>query len=91
MSVYVINYDLKAPGRDYQPLYDAIKTFKWCHILESCWLIDTNKPASEIRDILKSKVDGNDEIFVARLGHEWATNFSDQATEWLKSSDRSWG
>jgi len=91
MAIMAINYDLKAPGRDYQPLYDAIKTYTWCHILESCWLVDTQKTAAEVRDHLKAKVDGNDEIFVARLQGNWATSFSDQATDWLKSPSRNWG
>lgn len=90
MAVLCINYDLKVPGRDYQPLYDAIKTYTWCHILDSCWLIDTQKTASQVRDHLKGHVDGNDEVFVATLKGAWATTFSDQATEWLKSPSRNW-
>lgn len=90
MSVIIINYDLKTPGRDYQPLYDAIKAYTWCHILDSCWLIDTTKTTAQVRDHLKGKVDANDQIFVARLRHDWATSFSDTATEWLKSPNRTW-
>lgn len=90
MSVLSINYDLKKPGRDYEPLYEAIRSYSWCRILESCWLIDTQKTTGQVRDHLKSKVDSNDEIFVVRLRKDWATNFSDKTTEWLKSSSRTW-
>ena len=90
MAVLIINYDLKKPGRDYNPLYDAIKTYTWCHILDSCWLVDTAKTTAQVRDHLKTKVDTNDEIFVARLRQDWATTFSDKATEWLKSPNRTW-
>ena len=91
MSVLSITYDLKAPGRDYKPLYDAIKTYTGCHALDSCWLIDTQKTTEQVRDHLNGKVDGNDEIFVVKLRQDWATNFRDQATEWLKSPNRTWG
>ena len=90
MAIMVINYDLKAPGRNYQPLYDAIETYTHCTILESCWLVDTTKNAEEVRDHLKGKMDSNDEVFVARLSKNWGTNFKDQATKWLKSQNRNW-
>lgn len=91
MSVLSVNYDLKAPGRDYGPLHEAIKTYTWCHVLDSCWLIDTQKSTTEVRDHLNGKMDPNDEVIVFKLRHDWATNFSDQATEWLKSPSRTWG
>ena len=91
MAVLSINYDLRSPGQDYQGLYNAIKSYgAWCQMLESCWLIDTQASASVVRDHLMGEVDTNDEIFVARLIQEWATNFSDQTTEWLKSPSRTW-
>lgn len=90
MAVLAINYDLKAPGRNYQPLYDAIKSYNYCKILDSCWLIDTANSTSSVRDHLKGCVDGNDEIFVVQLRQNWATSFTDSATDWLKSPSRSW-
>ena len=90
MSVILISYDLKAPGRDYNPLYEAIKTYTWCQVLESAWAIDTSKSPANVRDHLKKVVDDNDEVFVVRMRQNWATTFSDQATEWLKSPSRTW-
>lgn len=90
MSVLAINYDLKTPGKDYTQLYAAIKSYVWCHIVDSCWLIDTTKSPGEVRDHLRSYVDNNDEVFVVRLHQHWATTFKDTSTEWLQSASRTW-
>lgn len=82
-----INYDLQAPGRSYQPLYDYVKSFDgWDHLLESLWLVRTRKSPAEIRDELKRLVDANDKVAVFDVtGVAWATNFSNSQTQWLKS------
>lgn len=86
MNTIQINYDLVAPGRDYQPLYDYIKSFRgWCHLLESLWLVRTSKTAGEVRDELMRLVDSNDKVATFDVtGDSWATNFSNSQTTWLK-------
>lgn len=87
MTVHAIVYDLHEPGQEYQELYDAIKSFgDYCHILESCWLVDTEDDASEIRDKLKPHIDSNDRLMVMRKSDtypSWSTTFSSDCTEWL--------
>ena len=84
MSVIQINYDLKKPGRDYQPVYDYIKRHPWCHLLDSCWLIRTNKSPGQVIREIKAHVDRNDEVAVFDVtGVSWATNFKDDATAWM--------
>jgi hypothetical protein len=80
-----INYDLRKPGRDYQPVYDYIKSFpKWARPLDSLWLVRTSKTAGTIRDEMGKLVDTNDEVAVFDVtGVSWATNFSDSTTEWM--------
>ena len=42
MSSIIIEYDLRQPGRDYEALYNAIKSYEaWAHVTESTWLIKT--------------------------------------------------
>lgn len=42
MTLYNIDYDLRNPGRNYEPLYDAIKSYgQWAHPLDSMWIIET--------------------------------------------------
>ena len=92
MSVISINYDLREPGRDYQKLYDAIKTYgQWCHLLESCWLIDTTNTAKQIRGNLQEYIDGNDQLFAVPIKPSWAsTNLGPKKVEWLNSPNRRW-
>jgi hypothetical protein len=90
MRTIQINYDLRAPGRNYQPLYAYIEAFDgWCHLLESCWLVRTWKTAADVRDDLKRLVDANDKVATFNVtGVAWATNFSASTTEWMRSHMR---
>jgi hypothetical protein len=88
VSTIQINYDLRQPTRDYQPVYDYIKAFPgWCRLLKSCWLVRTSKTAGEVRDDLKRLVDSNDEVATFDVtGDSWATNWSDERTTWLHNN-----
>lgn len=89
MAVYCVTYDLKAPGKDYSSLHDHLKKYAYCKRLESFWLIDTQKTASQIRDDLKNVVDSNDVVFVARLQGNWASwNYG--CGDWLNDKNRKW-
>lgn len=89
MAILFVTYDLKQPGRNYQPVHDYLRTFVHCKGLESVWLLDTQKSTVEVRDALKEKVDQNDELFVVKLAQNWASlNYS--CSGWLKELSRSW-
>lgn len=89
MTVYCVTYDLNSPGQKYKEVSDYLKQFAYCKHLESFWLIDTSKTAAQIRDDLKSKVDANDMVFVARLQGSWASwNYG--CADWLNDSKRNW-
>jgi len=87
MAAKLITYDLKKPGRNYDNLHDAIKKLgSWWHCLESTWIVDTTKSASEIRDTLKSHIDTNDDLAVFSLSSGWATyGLSDECNNWLRN------
>jgi hypothetical protein len=38
MSIWSINYDLRAPGRNYEGLYKVLRSVPFAHPLESFWL-----------------------------------------------------
>lgn len=85
MSCYIISYDLRKPGRNYNSLYEAIKSYgTWAHILESLWAIVTTKSAVEIRDHLLQHMDANDGLFVVKSGTEAAWRNVICRNEWLK-------
>jgi hypothetical protein len=75
MAIYVISYDLRSSGQDYSGFYDAVeKCGKCIKPLESFFLVNSSKSASQIRDTLKEVVDRNDRIIVLKLSGEaaWA-------------------
>ena len=90
MSVLLISYTLRQPGKDYEPLWAALRKFKHCHALESAWFIDTNIGPADVRTALCKLVDQNDQIYVNRLHQHWAACRKEQCSEWLKSPERTW-
>jgi hypothetical protein len=86
MAVQLIGYDLNAPGRDYQALYDAIKQLgpvRW-HCLDSTWMVVTNLSSTQIRDALAPHIDSNDTLLVVKLDGSWGTqNMSEECNNWL--------
>lgn len=85
--IYCISYDLKQPGRDYNYLYDAIKSYGiWWHQTDSVWLIVSKDTAIDIRSKLIKYIDSNDKLFVVALKREWAAvGFNDKEYNWLNS------
>lgn len=90
MSVLVVSYDLRKPGRNYDGLYEALKQWDRCHALESFWLLDTKDDPASVRDILSKEIDAGDQLYVMRLHKHWAAHKKDGCTEWLKASGRTW-
>lgn len=70
-TVYLIIYDLRNPGRDYNTLYDAIKRLSsnWQHPLESTWFVSIlgGYTAQTIFDSLKPNIDDNDNLFIVNM------------------------
>lgn len=89
MSVYIVTYDLNAPGKNYSALYEAMEKYTRCKGLESVYFIDTNETASQVRDYLQEFVDSNDVVFVGQLVKHWASR-NLPCGDWLKASGRSW-
>lgn len=87
MPSYMVSYDLRAPGRNYQPLYDALTNAKAVKALQSLWFLDDPKPSTQVRDILRGLVDANDGILVIEITNSnWATvQLLPGAVDWLKA------
>ena len=68
MTPMIITYDLRSPGRNYDGLYKAIKSYGvWAHITESSWFVKTNDTCSQVYNKLNAQIDNNDRVFVAVL------------------------
>jgi len=89
MAILLVTYDLKQPGRNYQPLYDYFTQFNRCHGLESVWLIETNKTCVQVRDDLTRLIDSNDVTYVQRISTDWAA-FGFACGDWLNDPKRVW-
>ncbi len=87
-KVYCISYDLCTPNRNYNDLYDAIKSFgSWWHQTESVWFIISSKSAVEIRDYLLCTIDNNDKLFVIEVCKHWAgKGFLQEEYDWLNDN-----
>jgi hypothetical protein len=84
LYTYVVDYDLNKPGQKYEALYEKLKGYTWCHQLKSSWLIVASISAAQLRDDLRTVMDPNDSIFVARVsGSDWASFNSEEVNSWL--------
>lgn len=90
MSVYMVTYDLNAPGQNYRPLIEAIERYNHCKALKSAYFIDTSRPVGAVRDDLMKLIDKNDTLFVIDLKNNWGANRHTQATQWLQNTSRTW-
>lgn len=87
MSSFIVNYDLIS-NRDYSKLYEAIENYgSYAHVLESVWIVNSSSSSSDIRDNLKSYIDSDDRLFVAKLTGESAwRNLSKDVSDWIKNN-----
>lgn len=88
MNSYLISYDLIGPNRDYDSIFEKIKSYNgWARPLESVWLVKTTDSAETIRDEIYSLMDSNDKLFVIKVERVagWQ-NLSDEVTTWLHNN-----
>ena len=84
---YIVIYDLRAPGRNYNMLYDAIKSYgTWGKISESAWAIISTDSCVSIRDYLLKYLDNNDRLMVIKAGQEAAWKNAMANNDWLKTN-----
>lgn len=73
MSSKIIEYDLCTPGKNYDELYKAIKSYGvWAHITESTWFVKTTESCVQVCNKLLTHMDSNDRLFVGELTGEAA-------------------
>ncbi|MEG1256865.1 hypothetical protein [Clostridium sp.] len=82
--VYLVSYDLNTPGKNYNELYNKLKSFNsYLHPLESTWFIDTLFSAKEIFERLYPVLDSNDKLFVVKLDTQWHALLAQSNYDWL--------
>ena len=79
MNPYIITYDL-VNEKNYRALIEKIKEYPdAAHVQESVWLVHYQEQefgSREIRNNLKTVIDGDDNLFIAKLTGEAAWRFS---------------
>lgn len=88
MPVFYVNYDLRAPGRDYARTDAGIARVSSDKIrpLESCWLVSTPMNRVEIFNVLREYIDPNDRLLIFEVKcDEWiACGLDATAENWLR-------
>lgn len=93
--VYLVSYDLVGEYRDpseYVRLEQQIQRISktWFHFQKSEWLIESDGPATAIRDALGPCIRQGDRLMVNRITGEWASySLTDAEVQWLNG--RSFG
>jgi hypothetical protein len=86
-KVFAINYDLKAPGRDYNGLYEELKkSSKWWHYLESTWLVSTEESPTVIWNRLAKHIDKNDYLLIIEVKDNVQGWLPKDAWDWIHAN-----
>ena len=67
MNDFLITYDLRSPGQDYDSLQRKLRALDARKILESVWLTRPGESAGQLLDGLLAHLDDNDRFLVIRL------------------------
>lgn len=87
-KTYIISYDLKNPGRNYEALLQRIKSYSgWARLGGSAYIIISADSAANIRDNLMAVIDNNDKIFVGVINAPAAwRGLGDEVSQWLRNN-----
>jgi hypothetical protein len=86
MSVVLITYDLKTPGRVYTSFYETLKLQgNWCHYLSSTWLIETQKTPNDIYTALAPHITVKDFILIIPVTKPAFGWLPKAAWDWINS------
>jgi hypothetical protein len=86
MAHFMVSYDLHR-NRDYTRIINALREQGAARVLESLWFVSLSNTATQVRDWLKSYVDGDDSLIVVELkiGADWAgLRAQDAGVDWLR-------
>ena len=90
--IYLITYDLNTEGKDYNALYDKIKSLgEWFHPLESVWFLKPSliPDVNNITEQLRTTMDNNDHIFVVEITKQSRQGWLPKtAWEWLREHEQ---
>ena len=84
MSVYLITYDLNAPGQKHAKVLEKIKAYgTYAPLSESSYAIVTNNSATTVFNGFKPLIDENDHLLVIPLHKPYAGRHRTDVIDWL--------
>lgn len=88
MAAKLITYDLRAPGRNYDDLYEVIKNIgDWCHPLESTWIVVTLLDVNQVADQIRRVIDENDSFLVLDITRDSYQGWlSTEIWQWIRAN-----
>lgn len=85
-KVYAVSYELKTVGKDYSPLFAAIKASpKWWHYLDSTWLIYTSETPAQIWARLGPLIDTSDRLLIIGVSRDYFGWLPTAAWDWINA------
>jgi len=72
MAVYVVAYDLKVLGQNYECVTKRLKAFDHWHAQGSVWFVDCPGSEATLREALQTCLDSNDRLFISEVSRTWA-------------------
>ena len=86
MSVLLVTYDLKTPGRSYDSFFNTLKTQgNWWHYLTNTWLIQTQMTPSEVYTALSAHLSVKDWILVLPVTRPAFGYLPKDAWDWINA------
>lgn len=86
--IYLISYDLRNPGQNYENLLARIKKLGgWARLGGSAYLVSCQNTAAQVRDYLVAALDANDKLFVGTVISPAAWHgMPDDVSNWIRSN-----
>jgi hypothetical protein len=86
-KAYIITYELKAQGRDYSTLYEAIKRSpKWWHRLHSSWIISTAETPVQVWTRLAAHINADDYLLIIEVKSSYYGWLPKKDWDWIKTN-----
>ena len=84
--VYLITYDINTAIKDYNEMYDAIKSISndYQHPLESVWLVNTQLDKIKVYNIVHEKMSPKDFLLIVEVKGNYYGWLNTKVWEWLK-------
>lgn len=89
MKTILVSYDLRAPGKDYNRLWEHLRSYgDYIKPLESFWFLRTLYSAKDVKNKVRQYIDTNDRLMVIDVTGDAAAwyGLGDQYSQWIKTN-----